>query len=392
VNLSSDRSFNQIPLAGWGDGWAWVALAAIAAILAAVLWRYRKDRVLFWAAGFFGIALLPTANLIFPIGAVMAERFLYLPSVGFAVAVAALLYRLKNEKITRGVLIVLLVVYAGRTLARNPDWNDDLALASADVKTTPRSFRLHDMLAGALFQEDARGNIDRAIAEQEKSWEILKPLPNERSSEFPPTFLGVYYGVKADMVGPPAEKAAWYAKSLAVLLQAREISRALERSYDDEQRAHGRPLTARAAFGQLYLNLSNDYLHLGKYPEAVEALRYARGLDPRALEAYDGLTVAYTAMGNLPMVAATLEAKAEVDGFQPATLAALRDVYRKMPEASCAFVQQGANQQLNTGCPRVSADLCRAFADLTEAFRDARQPEQADRWKQAGAGCPVGVM
>jgi tetratricopeptide (TPR) repeat protein len=389
LNLSSDRSFDQIPLAGWGDVWAWASLLAVLAILAVVLLRYRRDRVAFWAAGFFGIALLPTANLIFPIGALMAERFLYLPSVAFAVAAAALFCRLRNERIAKGALIALMVLYAGRTLARNPDWTDDLALASADVRTTPRSFRLHDMLAGALFAQDARANIDRAIGEQEKSWEILRPLRDERSSEFPPTFLGIYYGAKADMVGP-GQRPLWYGKSLAVLLQARAISRASEKAYDDAQRAHGLPLTTRAAFPQLYFNLANAYLNLGDYPEAAEALRYGRGLNPGALEAYDGLGVAYTAMGNLPMVAATLEAKAEVDGFQPATLAAIREVYQKMPDASCAFVQQGANWQLNTQCPRVRADLCQAFADLAAAFGDARQAEQADKWQRAGAGCPAG--
>jgi tetratricopeptide (TPR) repeat protein len=320
--------------------------------------------------------LLPTSNLLFPIGAVIAERFLYLPSAAFAVAGAALLYRLKNERFTKAALIALLVLYAGRTLARNPAWKDDLALASADVETTPRSFRLHDMLAGALFQQDAHGNIDRAIREQEKSWEILKPLPPERSSEFPPTFLGIYYAFKGE-----------YGKSLAVLLQAREISRASEKAYDDEQRAHGLPLTARAAFPQLYFNLANDYLNLGNYREAVEALRYGRGLDPRAMEAYDGLSVAYRAMGNLPMAAATLEARAQLDGFQPPTLAAIRDLYQKMPDAACAFVQQGATWQLNPDCPRVRTDLCQASADLVQAFSDAREPAQADRWRRSAAGC-----
>jgi tetratricopeptide (TPR) repeat protein len=374
LGLSCDRSFDQIPLAGWADPWVWISLLVVTAILAIAVLRRRQDRVLFWAAGFFGIALLPTANLIFPIGAVMAERFLYLPSVAFAVAAVALLYRLKSEQYAKAALIALLVLCAGRTLARNPDWKDDLALASADVETTPRSFRLHDMLAKALFEQDAQRNIDRAIQEEEKSWEIVKPLPPERSSEFPPTFLGIYYSVKGE-----------YSKSLAVLLKAREISRAQEKAYDDEQLSHGRPLTARAAFAQLYFNLANDYMNLSKYPEAVEALRYGRGLSPNAPDAYDGLVIAYNAMRNLPMAAVTLEARAQLDRFQPATLAAIRDLYQKMPDASCAFVPQGGGWQLNPDCPRVKADLCQSSAELVQAFSDARQPEQAAEWKRNAA-------
>jgi tetratricopeptide (TPR) repeat protein len=375
LGLSSDRSYNQVPLSAWSDPWAWIALLVVVAILALAFVRYRRDRLTFWLAGFFAIALLPTANLLFPIGALMAERFLYLPSVAFAIALVALLGRLKNGRYTATVVTILAVLYVGRTFARNAAWNNDLTLASADVQTTPESFRLHDMLAKALFEQDARRNIDRSIQEEEKSWAILAALPPARSSEFPPTFLGIYYAAKADL--DPANSRAWYEKSLAVLEKAREVSRAAEKAYDDFQRARGALPTQRAGFQQLYFNLANACLNLGRYQEAIDALRYGRGLNPAALEAYDGLQVAYAAAGNLRMAAVSLEEKAQVDGFQPATVAAIRDVYRKIPDGACAFVQQGTAWQLSLGCPPVKSDLCLAWSDLAQAYTDARQPAQA---------------
>jgi protein O-mannosyl-transferase len=389
LGLSSDRSFNQIPLSGLSDPGAWIALLIVVAILAAALALYRRDRIWFFLAGFLGIALLPTSNLIIPIGATIAERFLYLPSVTIAVALAALAFRWMSEKNAAVALAILAVLFAGRTLARNPAWNDDLALATADVETTPRSFRLHDMLAKALFEQDARTNIDRIIQEQEKSWEILAPLPPDRSSEYPPAFLGIYYATKAEMV-PPAESRAWYEKSASALEKARAISQALEKAQDERQRPAGRPLTTRAVFQQLYFNLANADLHLGRYQEAVDALRYGRGVDPSALESYDGLSVAYAAMGNPALAAVALQEKAQVEGFQQTNLAALREAYQKVPDASCAFVQQGGGWQLNAGCPRVKSDLCLATADLASAYTDARQTEKAQALKAVAAqryGC-----
>jgi protein O-mannosyl-transferase len=390
--LSCDRSFNQIPLSGWADPWAWIALLAVAAILGAAVALYRRNRLWFFLTGFLGIALLPTSNLIVPIGATIAERFLYLPSVAIAMALAALAYRWLKEPRAAAVLTVLAVLFVGRTLARNPAWKDDLALATSDVQTTPRSFRLHDMLGKALFEQDARGNIDRAIQEQEKSWDILAPLPPDRSSEYPPTFLGIYYSVKADLAGP-AESRAWYEKSAAILEKAREISRVLEMSQDERQRASGRPLTTRPVFQELYFNLANAYLHLGRYQEAVDALRYGRGVDPGAPEAYDGLNVAFTAIGDPIRAVVALEEKAQIDGFQPATLGAIREAYQKMPDGACAFVQQSERWQFNTNCPRVKSDLCAAWSDLAGAYIDARQPEQAQSLSDAAAhryGCPAG--
>ena len=133
AQLSSDRGFNQIPLSGWGDPAVWISLAVICAAVTAALARYRKDRVLYFAAGFTGMALLPTANLLVLLGSIMAERFLYLPAAGFTIAVAALVFRLRNTRAAQALLVALLLLYAGRTYARNPDWNDNLTLETADV-------------------------------------------------------------------------------------------------------------------------------------------------------------------------------------------------------------------------------------------------------------------
>jgi tetratricopeptide (TPR) repeat protein len=248
---------------------------------------------------------------------------------------------------------------------------------------------MHDMLAKALFDKDAAGNIDRIIREQEASWKILEPLPPSLSTSFTPTFLGVYYATKADLVSPP-ERRAWYEKSLAILLKARDISLALEKKYNDVQSKYG-PVTARASNPQLYLHLGNAYMNLGDYRNAVEAMRYAQGLNPRTLEVYDGLNVAYASTGNFPMAVAVMEEKALVDNFQTETMRAIRDLYQKIPDGACAFVQNGGGWQFNfAGCPRVKGDVCVAFGELAQAYREAHLPKDAQNVKDAGTsqyGC-----
>ena len=390
VILSCDRS--QATLSTWSDPWAWLSLLAIVAILGIAFIRYRSDRLIFWAAGFFAIAILPTSNLVILIGTAMAERFLYLPSVAFAVIVTALLYRMKNEQYARTALIAIVALYAIRTLARNPAWSDNTTLALADLPNSPRSFRLHDMLAKELYDSDTRANIDRAIQEEEAAWSLLEPLPSRESTSFTPTMLGVYYSAKADLVNAPEQK-AWYEKSLAILLKAREISRAIEKDYDDLQRARGGALISRAANVELYLTLANVYMHLGDYPAAVEALRYGQGVSPRTLEYYDGLSLAYATLGDFPKAVVTMEEKALVDNFQPATMAAIRDLYQKTPGGECAFVQRVAGSEFNlAGCPRVKGDVCAAFDDLAQAHRDSRSPDNARQVQSAAVqryGCPV---
>jgi protein O-mannosyl-transferase len=393
LKLSSDRSFNAVPLAGAGDLSGWLAVLAIAAILAIAAARYRRDPLPFYLAGFVGIALLPTSNLLFPIGALMAERFLYLPSVGFALALAAAADRIRPRRFAVGAAVLLALLYAGRTLARNLDWRDDLTLGKADTVTTPQSFRLHDLLARALFDQDQQRNIDAAIAEQEKAWAIIAPLPPAISTEMTPMLLGSYYTMKAASLGQAnPQSRAWYEKSAAILIRAREISRAVEKAYDDTQRAAGRPLTARSGFPQLYLGLANTELNLGRFAEAAEACQYAAGLDPRTLDAYDGMALAFLGLNQPERAVVPLLEKAQMDGFVPSTLAALRNVYARIPEGACAVDQSGGALTLNPRCPRLAADICRAAAELQTTYREARQPDgaiQIGNWAAARYGCPA---
>jgi len=73
----------------WEDAKALIALAVcLGAVLLAVRW-YRTRKPLFFFLAFFFVALAPTSNLVVLIGSIMAERFIYLPSIGLAGCVVA---------------------------------------------------------------------------------------------------------------------------------------------------------------------------------------------------------------------------------------------------------------------------------------------------------------
>ena len=356
--LACDRSYNEIPLAGWADPGAWLALLVVAAILIVAAARRRGDRLMFFAAGFFGIALA---------------------------------YRVGRERFVEASLAVLILAYGCRTWMRNPQWTSELTLAGADVRTAPGSFRIHEMLAHALSEENAKANIDEAIRQQETAWRILRPVPASLGYQQAPANLGGYYIAKGDMMGGAAtsEGRAWYEKAVAVLSEGEAMSRVVERHYDDAQRAHGKPLENRAAMPNLYLNLGAAYAELGRNTEAIQAFRYGRNVEPKTAEVYDGLAGAYLAEGKPEWAAVSIVEKAQVDGAQPATLSALRAIYARIPEGACAVTEGGGALKLNLECLRLSSDLCTAWLDLSQAFAEARQPALSVEFKQRAAafGC-----
>jgi predicted Zn-dependent protease len=271
---------------------------------------------------------------------------------------------------------------------RNADWTNDLTLATADVKASPGAFRPHEALARKLFAESPERNVDAAIREGEAAWAILRPLPPTESDQHTPARLGVYYRKKGDLAGSSASR-AWYEKSLEILLRAGVISLAREKAFDEAQLAHGHPIALRPPDSALYFNLAAAYTELGRFPEAIEALRYERVLTPSLPDPYDAMARVYMRQGDYASAALALDEEALTSGPAPATVSALRDAYSRFPEGYCAFQSDSEGATLNPACPAVRQVRCRALMELKQVFTEARKPDDASHFAGLAArqGC-----
>jgi Tfp pilus assembly protein PilF len=124
---------------------------------------------------FFG-TLLPYAH-VFGIGALIAERFLFAPSLGFLLLVVLAVRRLLESRL-RGraalaVAAVLVTALAGvgawRSHARAVDWRDDVRLWRSLERRLLGDKRVHTNLAGAYIE---RGELGPARTQLEKALEL----------------------------------------------------------------------------------------------------------------------------------------------------------------------------------------------------------------------------
>ncbi len=111
---------------------------------------------------FFLITLSIVSNIVFPIGTNMSERFMFMPSVGFVLVVAALLWRLANYfnkkeiasiadlKGIMAIVGVILILFSIKTIHRNLAWKDNFTLFSTDIKTSNNSAKLLNAMGGEL--------------------------------------------------------------------------------------------------------------------------------------------------------------------------------------------------------------------------------------------------
>jgi hypothetical protein len=128
------------------------------ALLVTLAWRRRRPIETF-GLGWIGIAYLPVANLLFPIGVLVAERILYLPSVGLAVAAGAACRGLAPRRLA-GVISALLVLGGGRSALRVPVWRDNRTVSLSLMEDAPKSYRTWDYTGWALLWG---GKTDRAL-------------------------------------------------------------------------------------------------------------------------------------------------------------------------------------------------------------------------------------
>ena len=99
------------------------------------------------------LPFLPASNLLFPVGFVVAERVLYLPSMGFTLLVGSSAYRLATgkHKLLRACakmgVVLLLVTHSGKTLVRNRDWHSRLSLYASVLRHYPTNSHMYVNLA-----------------------------------------------------------------------------------------------------------------------------------------------------------------------------------------------------------------------------------------------------
>ena len=164
IPLSADYSFNQIALISSPAGLSFLipALALLVTIGATALVFARSERPWFLCGAFFLATFSLTSNFVRPIGTIMAERLLYLPSLGFTCAVAWWIARARRREAAIAAAVLLALLYAGRTVLRNADWKDHLALFSSAAEVSPNSSLVQANLAGALLGSNPAAAAEHA--------------------------------------------------------------------------------------------------------------------------------------------------------------------------------------------------------------------------------------
>ena len=395
AKLSSDYSYAQVPLSH-GSAEDVVACVVVVVLAAGAIACLRRQRAVFFFAGFAFLTFVPASNLLFSTGTIMGERLLYLPSIGVVAVFAIALFaaaRALGTRLAAAIVVTLAVIaFASRTWTRNPDWQNDVTLWTSAVRATPASAKAHRALAEALYDSDpTHTNIDRVIAEAERSVALLAPLPDSLNSFQSYRQAGAYYLDKADDLirrGPgdsrsTSEEARHaYQRSLELLTRCLAIVTA------GSARVPGAS-TAPAA--DTYRLLAAAHLGLDEPQEALDAAARARTLGPLQPLAHRLAAAALLAGGRADDAAVTLMVGIVMTADAGLTEEIL-GLYRSgLDEKGCAFTPTSNGPAFNPACPIVQRHLCAASAESIQLNLQLGRRDQAERLKETAVSqlrCP----
>ncbi|KAK8746862.1 hypothetical protein OTU49_016865 [Cherax quadricarinatus] len=248
------------------------------------------------------LPFLPATNLLFTVGFVVAERILYIPSLGYAVLMGVALSR--AGRLRAPCLLLLLVAFSCRTLQRNRDWDSRETLFMAGLKTLPHNAKMHYNFAN--LQKDlghpdlAKLHYTRAIRlwpGHSSAHNNLGTLLNDTSEaenhfrmalKAHPQHAHAYYNLAnlRQQQGRMGEAVALLEESLRYDATNRDAVSALAGLYSDAGRSteaenlHLALLAARPADPVVHNNYAAFLQKSGRGEAALRHYEAALGLDP----------------------------------------------------------------------------------------------------------------
>lgn len=254
------------------------------------------DRGIWLRLTSFGICwfflTLSVESSLMPLHDVIFEHRIYLPSVGFFIALLAIM-EIGRKRLcdwqARGVGILLFAVVVMLSFAtheRNRLWKDPANLWEDAVRKSPAKSRPHNNLAKEYQQ---RGRFDDAVSHYQKALLLTESSPTS-ASIIPYNGLEEIYRIR----GENELLERQYKSYLCFLLQARDKSKEFEQTWLNElgivyarmkrwreaEETFHRGVKLGGNLSKPYMNLGNCYLKQNKVDEALSSMQQAVKLDP----------------------------------------------------------------------------------------------------------------
>lgn len=230
---------------------------------------------------------LPASNLFFPVGFVIAERVLYMPSMGICILIAYgfhLMSERFSKKLIWSMFGLLLLSYSSRTYLRNQDWESEYSIFMSGLKVNQRNAKLFNNVGHALEAEskfsEALSYFQKAVNVQEddigahinvgRTYNHLKMFKEAEEAY-----------LRAKSLLPKAKPGESYQARIApnhlnVFLNLANLISKNHTRLEEADMLYRQAISMRADYTQAYINRGDILIKLNRTKEAQEV--YERAL------------------------------------------------------------------------------------------------------------------
>ncbi|CAH1726692.1 protein O-mannosyl-transferase Tmtc3 [Aphis gossypii] len=329
-DLCCDWTMGTIPLVeSTSDPRNLATLATYTVIIALVYTAFTtsnrtKRIVVIMSLGLTVLPFLPASNMFFPVGFVVAERVLYMPSMGFCMLVAYGLGLIIDKCKSRLVLIavaVIMVIHVMKTYTRNWDWSSEYAIFTSGLKVNKLNAKLYNNVGHALeaenrFQE-ALAYFHKAVSVQHddigahinvgRTYNHLK-MYKEAENAY----------LEAKSLLPKAKPGESYQARIApnhlnVLLNLANLIAKNQTRLEEADMLYRQAISMRSDYTQAYINRGDVLLKLNRTKEAQEVYERALFYDTDNPDIYYNLGVVLLEQGKHSQALAYLDKALEFD-------------------------------------------------------------------------------
>ncbi len=244
INLSATYHYNQLTLVEnpLTSGAALAGMAFLAILIWFLIWRRTRLTPLAAGAAFFLISYSVISKFVFKAGDILAERWLYFPSIGLSLIGGYGLTKVWGHKkrLTAAVMLAAAAAFGYVIISRNRVWLSNQALYQNMIETAPNSIQGHMNLADLYLENN---DLESARRQAETAFNIYK--------EHPPLL---------NLIGVIAFK---------------------DGNYDLAERAFLKAIEIRPKLPLSFSNIAKVYYKTGDYGKAEEALRNVVNLYPK---------------------------------------------------------------------------------------------------------------
>ncbi|VDK48454.1 unnamed protein product [Anisakis simplex] len=237
-----------------------VAILAFAIYKCSTSHAFEFNRLICFGLAIGLLTFLPASNLFVTVGFVIAERVLYLPSLGFCILMAVAFEKLQNHcffymhnERFRFVAFILLLLAATKSMKRCAEWKTELELYRSGLDVCPSNAKIHY-------------NLGKVLAD---SGDPLTAENSYKSAIRQVTWI--FLMVRRDFRLNPSYDHAMNNLANIYLLRRR---------YEEAEKLLRKCVEIRPSFAAAWMNLGLALLGQRKYKESEESFRVSLSIRP----------------------------------------------------------------------------------------------------------------